>query len=131
MDISRLNTEELKALADKIKAQLKDGISPADPVIEELASQVRFRAKEMNVSIEKFVAALNKALGAGKATATGTRAVSRDRVMRADFRAAGVKPYAIGTPREVLEADYITKFGQAQFDAKIAVLPIPPVVKKA
>lgn len=133
VDLSKMSIAQLEAfiaeqneLIAKAKQLKKVGISPADPVIEELASQIRFRAKEMAVPLEKFMAVLNKAVGAGKATATGgTRAVSRNSVLRADFKAAGVKPYPVGTKLEVLQAAYIAKFGQAQYDAKIAVLPLP------
>lgn len=129
-DTSKLSTDELKALQDQIKAQLKDGISPADPVIEEIVGLIKTKAKEAGVPLEKFITALNKALGAGKAGSTGTRAITRSSVMRSVFKEAGVTiPVKCKTAE--MEPMFIEKFGQARFDADIAIYPEPKVVKKA
>ena len=135
VDLSKMSIAQLEAfiaeqneLIAKAKQLKKVGISPADPVIEEFAVHIRLKAKDSGVPLEKFMAALTKAVGAGKATATG--GVRRKSVLIAAMKAAGMSGWKPATTVSELETMYISKFGQAQFDKEIAILPAAKVVKK-
>lgn len=132
MDISKMKPSELKALIEQASKQMTQALESA---VKELAGKVTELAKETETTSAKVLDLLKAELGvkssAGTVKAAGSgRAPSRNNILRRDFKEAGVPPFSLSTPLEVLEKAYIKQFGQAQFDEKIAVIPAPKTAKK-
>ena len=96
-------------------------------MVKDLAEQVVAAAKSANTTNEKVLAAVKLALG-GKPDVT--RAVSRRNAIRSALRVAGATPFRNDAPIEALEEAYIEKFGKADFEEKIAVIPVAKAQKK-
>lgn len=115
---------EIAAIIEAGKAALKAGVQPSHPLVKDIVELIHDIVKQEGVTAEKVLAAVKVALG-GKTTSTGTtRAMNRDRAIRAIFREELKTPLPKGKYPEAEKA-FIEKFGQADFDARIAQFPIP------